>query len=52
MISGKGEGGVDLVVVLVVVLFVRLIHRNPRTPTAHRFAAGNPGAVPLFKRGR
>ena len=26
---------------------VCLIHRNPRTPTAHRFAAGNPGAVPL-----
>jgi hypothetical protein len=31
---------------------VRLIHRNPRTPTAHRFAAGNPGAVPLPQSGK
>ena len=25
---------------------VRLIHRIPRTPTAHKFAAGNPGRGP------
>ena len=25
---------------------VRLIHHNPRTPTAHKFAAGNPGRGP------
>ena len=26
---------------------VRLIHRIPRTPNAHKFAPGNPGRGPL-----
>ena len=26
---------------------VRLIHRIPRTPSAHKFAPGNPGRGPL-----